>query len=277
MRLNVVDDSDPALISKKFWSHVKSKSKSTRIPKTVHYGQRFRRDCSEQAELFNEYFCNQFSEPSLYNIDIDFLPNGRFHDLRFHEFYVYLILKGTNPSKAPGPDGIHGIILKNCAGSLAKPITSLFNCSYVTGCISAEWKLASDVPVHKKDDKRSVENYRPISLTSLFMKVFENCIKTSLLTEVEGYFDRRQHGFLYEKSCTTQMVPFVDNLAVALNNKSRIDVIYFDFAKAFDTVSHDLILHKLKFLYNVDGLMLRFLKAYLEGCEQQVVIVGCKS
>ena len=277
MRLNVVNDSDPALISKKFWSHVKSKSKSTRIPETVHYGQRFRRDCSEQAELFNEYFCNQFSEPSLYNIDIDFLPNGRFHDLRFHEFDVYLILKGTNPSKAPGPDGIHGIILKNCAGSLAKPITSLFNCSYVTGCIPAEWKLASVVPVHKKDDKGSVENYRPISLTSLFMKVFENCIKTSLLTEVEGYFDRRQHGFLYGKSCATQMVPFVDNLAVALNNKSRIGVIYFDFAKAFDTVSHDLILHKLKFLYNVDGLMLRFLKAYLEGREQQVVIGGSKS
>ena len=143
MRLNVVDDSDPALISKKFWSHVKSKSKSTRIPETVHYGQRFRRDCSEQAELFNEYFCNQFSEPSLYNIGIDFLPNGRFHDLRFHEIDVYLILKGTNPSKAPGPDGIHGIILKNCASSLAKPITTLFNCSYVTGCIPAEWKLSS--------------------------------------------------------------------------------------------------------------------------------------
>ena len=159
MRLNVVDDSDPALISKKFWSHVKSKSKSTRIPETVHYGQRFRRNCSEQAKLFNEYFWNQFSEPSLYNIDIDFLPTCRFHDLRFHEFDVYLILKGTNTSKAPGPDGIHGIILKNCTSSLAKPITILFNCSYVTGCIPAEWKLVSVVLVHKKDDKRSVENY----------------------------------------------------------------------------------------------------------------------
>ena len=191
---------------------------------------------------------------------MDFLPNGRFHDLRFHEFDVYLILKGTNPNKTPGPNGIHGIILKNCASSLAKPITTLFNCSYTTGCIPAEWKLASVVPVHKKDDKRSVENYRPISLTSLFMKVFENCIKTSLLTEVEGYFDRRQHGFLYGKSHTTQMVPFVDNLAVALNNKSRIelDVIYSDFAKAFDIVSHDLILHKLKFR---------------EGREQQVLVV----
>ena len=45
-----------------------------------------------QAELFNKYFCNQFSENSLYNIGIDFLPNGRFHDLRFHEFDVYLMV-----------------------------------------------------------------------------------------------------------------------------------------------------------------------------------------
>ena len=73
------------------------------------------------------------------------------------------------------------------------------------------------------------------------------------------------------------MVPFIDNLAIALSSKSRIDIIYFDFAKAFDTVLHDLILQKLKYLYKVDGLMLTFFKSYLEGCEQQVVIGGCKS
>ncbi len=55
------------------------------------------------------------------------------------------------------------------------------------------------------------------------------------------------------------MVPFVDNLALALNYRSRVHVIYFDFEKAFDTVSHDIILHKLKNLYGVDGLMLRFM------------------
>ena len=52
------------------------------------------------------------------------------------------------------------------------------------------------------------------------------------------------------------MVTFIDNLAVALNNKSRVNIIYFDFAKAFDTVSHDLILRKLKYLYKIDGFML---------------------
>ncbi len=80
-------------------------------------------------------------------------------DLKFHVFDVYTILKDLNPSKAAGPDGIHGIVLKKCASRLAKPLSLMYNISYVTGCIPDEWKLASIVPVHKKGDKASVENY----------------------------------------------------------------------------------------------------------------------
>ena len=72
LRLNFVDDSDTALISKRFWTHVKSKSKSTRIPESVRYGNRFRNDPTDQANLFNEYFSDQFSEQSDYIIDIDY-------------------------------------------------------------------------------------------------------------------------------------------------------------------------------------------------------------
>ena len=233
---------------------MKSKCKSARIPETVHYEQRYRSNCSEQAEMFNEYFSKQFSEPSVYGTDIDFKNACALDNLQFHELDVLLILKSTNPSKAAGPDGIHGMILKNCACSLAKPLTMLFNQVYVTGCIPVERKLALVVPVHKKGDKASVENYRPISLMCLIMKVFEKCIKSSLYTECERFLDPRQHGFLDGKSCTTQMVPFIDNLAVALNNKSRVDIIYSDFAKAFDTVSHDLILRKLNICTKLTAL-----------------------
>ena len=73
------------------------------------------------------------------------------------------------------------------------------------------------------------------------------------------------------------MVPFTYDLTLTLNNKSKVDVIYFDFAKAFDSVSHDLILKKLKHEYKVDGLMLRFIKSYLQGRQQQVVIGGVAS
>ena len=278
MRLNVIDSSDPALISKKFWKHVKAKSKSTRIPETIRSGDRYRNKPIDQANLFNEYFYSQFSDASTHDVNIDIGRNEIcFMDLRFHAVDVFLILKGINSSKAAGPDGIDGIVLKNCAASLAKPLSLIFNTSFVTGCIPDEWKLASVVPVHKKNDKCCVDNYRPISLTSLVMKVFERCIHRELYSACLSHLDPRQHGFLIGKSCTTQMVPFIDDLSLALNNKIRSDIIYFDFAKAFDSVSHDLIFYKLKYLYGVDGLMLRFIKSYLQGRQQQVVVAGAVS
>ena len=277
MRLNVVDESDPTLISKKFWKYVKSKSKSSRIPETIRFKDRYRTKPLDQANLFNEFFYEQFSEESLYEIDMDMNQFDQFRDLKFHELDVLLLLKNVNSGKAAGPDGIHGMVLKNCAASLARPLTSLFNISFVTGCIPHEWKMASIVPVFKKEDKSSVENYRPISLTSLVMKVFEKCIRKELLTVTQNLLDPRQHGFVNDKSCTTQLIPFTYDLALGLNNKSKIDVIYFDFAKAFDSVSHDLILRKLKDSFGINGLMLRFIKSYLQGRQQEVVIGGVKS
>ena len=87
--------------------------------------------------------------------------NDRFFDVKFHELDVLLLLKDINASKTAGPDGIHGMVLKNCASTLAKPLTIMFNISFVTGNIPNEWKLASVVPVHKKDEKRSVEIIDP--------------------------------------------------------------------------------------------------------------------
>ena len=274
MRLNVEDDTDPSLISKKFWKYVKSKTKSTRIPETVWYKDKFRNDSQEQADLFNEFFFSQFSSESKYDIDISFNANDRFSSIKFHELDVLLLLKEINPSKAAGPDGLHGMVLKNCAAALSKPLTTLFNISYVTGCIPEDWKLASIVPIHKKGEKGSVDNYRPVSLTSLIMKVFEKCIKKELLAECEGLIDPRQHGFVNSKSCTTQMVPFIYDLEMNMNKKTKVVVVYFDFAKAFDSVSHDIILHKLKHNYKIDGMLLSFIKSYLKDRHQQVVIGG---
>ena len=153
----------------------------------------------------------------------------------------------------------------------------IFNTSFVTGCIPSEWKLALVVPVYKKGEKGCVDNYRPISLTCVVMKVFERCIQKELLCKYRNLIDPRQHGFVNDKSCTTQLIPFIDDLAVTLNNKSKSDIVYFDFAKAFDSVSHDLILKKLKNIYGVDGIILRFIKSYLRGREQQVTVKGAVS
>ena len=190
---------------------------------------------------------------------------------------VFDLLRKMNANKAAGPDGIQSKLIKMCAKGLAKPLTIIFNKSFKTGFIPKKWKLANVVPIFKKGEKSSVTNYRPISLTSLPMKVFEYCIRDLLMIKCKDLLKNNQHGFRQGKSCLTQLIPFVDRLSEALNNQSRVDVVYFDFAKAFDCVNHDLILKKLKCKFGIDGLLLQFLKNYLQDRMQQVVINGSVS
>ena len=276
MQSYVEDEYDPSLISKKFWKYLKSTSGGSRVPETVNYGSRFRNNPGGQSELFNEFFCDQFSEASNYDIDIDFSHDMEF-DIDFDFRRVRKLLKNVKPNKAAGPDNIHGKILKNCAVSLAYPLSLIFKTSYNSGMIPNDWKAANVVPVHKKGSKMSVENYRPISLTSLVMKLFERIISEELMIKCESQLRNNQHGFLPKKSCTTQLINFAESVAFGLNLSIRTDVVYFDFAKAFDSVNHDIILRKLKNNFKIDGTMLKFMVNYLQDRKQCVVIAGEKS
>ena len=72
METNLNDDEkDPALISKIFWTHLKSTNKSTRIPESMHYNSQYRNNPKDQATLSNQFFADQFSEASSHDIDID--------------------------------------------------------------------------------------------------------------------------------------------------------------------------------------------------------------
>ena len=272
MRDNLLgDDDDSNFITKKFWSYVKSNSNSHRIPELIHLHSTFRSDPADQTELFNTHFYNQFSEPSLYDIQVNHNNDAMF-EIDFRHTLIRRLLLNLNVNKAQGPDGIHGKILKNCAVNIAYPLSLLFKLSYSTSSIPDEWKLAHVVPVHKKGKRSNVENYRPISLTSIVMKTFEKIIRDEIMFRCIDKIDNRQHGFLPFKSCCTQMVGFCDSLAISLNKNIRSDVIYFDFSKAFDTVNHDLILNKLKLQYSIDGRLLKFLVNYLKDRKQLVVI-----
>ena len=278
MRDNLYNGDDPNLITKKFWSHVKSTSKSHRIPECIHRNNTFRNKPEDKAELFNTYFFDQFSCPSNYNIDIDW-SHDHSNDIDFSPSKIGRLLSNINSNKAHGPDGIHGQVLKHCARTLAFPLSLLFKLSYNTGFLPKEWKIANVVPVHKKGAKDDVENYRPISLTCLIMKTFERIIKDELLSRSQHLLDERQHGFLSQKSCTSNMALFSDNIVMSINDckTMSIDVVYFDFSKAFDSVNHDLMLQKLKQFYGIDGRLLKFIRNYLSGREQCVIMDSIKS
>ena len=91
------------LITLKNLSHVKSNSKPSRVPETMHLNNTFRNKLYEKAELINNYFYEKFSGPSVYNTHI-----------RVHKFLSNII-----SNKASGPGGIHGKVLKKYSESLA--------------------------------------------------------------------------------------------------------------------------------------------------------------
>ena len=262
------------MLTKKFWSHIQTSNKSTRIPEVVSCGTIATSDPTTKANLFNDYFRKQFSEPSSYDIDINFQNNCNF-DVDLSVSRIKSILSNLDINKAQCPDSINGTVLKHCSESLAYPLSKLFKPTYNVGCLPSEWKTSNIVPVHKKDNKSNVQNYHPFSFISLVIKVYERILYEGLLNRTESKIDQRQHGFLRNKSCNTNLLSFKNSIASSLHDKTGVDcsiLLYFDFAKAFDTVSHDLILNKLKLQYGIDGSLLKLLVNYLQGRKQRVVL-----
>ena len=163
LRNNLYDDNDTNLLSRKFWNYVKRASKSNRIPEVVSHNSTISHDTKTKADMFNKFFQDQFSNPSTYNIDINFDTDDEF-DIDFSPSRIETLLKGINTNKACGPDEIPGMVLKMCSRSLSCPLSIIYRLVYNTGSLLSQWKLTNIVPIHKKGDKKSVTNYRPISL-----------------------------------------------------------------------------------------------------------------
>ena len=129
----------------------------------------------------------------------------------------------------------------------------------------------------KKGVKENIENYRPISLTCITSKVMERIMYDELFSRTQHLIDSRQNGFLKNNSCAMNLTTLIESLSTNLLQNLPSDIIYFDFAKAFDTVNHDLILSKLKYQYKIDGRMLKFFNSYLKNRTQRVVLDNCTS
>ena len=270
IRDNLYCAEDNNIITKKFWAHVKSTSKSCRIPEIVRCKNEISSNTITKANMFNNFFYNQFSEPSTYDIEIGLEQDEEYID--FSTTRISQLLSDINVNKACGLDNIPGIVLKHCSTSISAPLSRLFHSIYNTGIVPNEWKKANVVPIHKKGDKGDITNYRPKSLTCIVAKIMERIIQDELLIRTRHLMNEHQHGFLANKSCTTNLIDLSDSINIDLHNKIGTDIIYFDFQKAFDTVKHDLILMKLRNQFNINGCLLRFISSYLKDRTQRVVL-----
>ena len=202
--------------------------------------------------MFNEYFYKQFSEPSHYETNIDF-TNDSYFDIDFSAARVKPLLDSLDINKAQGPDGINGSVLKNCSETLSYSLSILFNLVYNTDYTPQEWKVANVVPVYKKDDKNKVTNYRPISLTSLVMKVLERIIYDELLCRTINKIDTRQHGFIRNRSCNTNLLLFTESIARFLRKSTVSDLSlnsnYISTYKTVERIGHMISEFEIKIKY----------------------------
>ena len=138
------------------------------------------------------------------------------------------------------------------------------------------WKEANVTPVFKDGNAACVENYKPISLLCILSKVLERCVYNHIYHFISSRINKLQHGFQRQKNCSTQLIQVYHNILEALDKCNEIDIIYLDFTKAFDKVSHPLLLQKLE-EFGFRGRLMMWLGSYLSGRKHRVVLEGQQS
>ena len=177
-----------------------------------------------------------------------------------------------------GHDGISNKLLKCIKHELSKSLTLIINQMLTTGIFPESLKLSKITPIYKKGDRVFLENYRPISLLPTISKIFERVIHDQLY----DYFNSnnllatQQYGFRPQHSTEYAAVKLVDHTSSEMENQKIPTAVFIDLSKAFDTLSYDILLYKLKY-YGVTGTEFKLMQNYLSNRKQYVVFNHCNS
>ena len=239
-------------------------------------------DEKEKAEVLGSYFQSIYTEEETRSLELAAYclrsekNSESLEAITFTPRDVHDELQRINVAKSSGPDQLPGQLLKEGAEWIAEPLSQLFNKSMATGILAGDWTITNITPIHKKkNDKHSPGNYRPISLTSLVVKIAERIIhrKMSVFLEANGKLNPNQHGFRQKHSCQTQLLETVHQWANIINAGQSTHAVFIDFSKAFDTVPHERLLLKLDHV-GMRGPLLRWIRGFLTNRKQRVLIDG---
>ena len=188
------------------------------------------------------------------------------------------VIDSLDISKGTGPFSIPGAVLKALKSNLCYPLKEIINMSFATGIYPDQLKIAKVFPVFKKGDKLMVSNYRPISLLSNVNKIFEKLVYSRLYSflEIHNCIFELQFGFRAKHSTQHALASLTEMVKAALDDGHFACGIFVDFAKAFDTVDHNILLKKLEH-YGVRGIANDWFRSYLTNRKQYVSINGFDS
>ena len=187
-------------------------------------------------------------------------------------------LNALDPSGSVGPDGLHPVMLKRCSGALSLPLYLLFTKSLNSMSIPNVWRTSNIVPIYKKGSHSDPLNYRPISLTSVCSKTFERILADSIRQYLEdsNILSEAQYGFRPGRSVQDQLILTYEYVTQEYDAGRMVELVLFDFRKAFDLVPHGVLLNKLGDLGFGDPL-LGWLGDFLSERSMRVVVSGSTS
>ena len=287
--------------SKKLFSFLKNSRCDQQGTPPLKHDNILYSDTKTKANLFNQQFNSVFTpkEP----LSLSRLASMRVQDLKkagglpsdttldslqdsvtnmpeinISENGLMKLLQNLKPGKAAGPDKLKPLLLRELREEIAPIIQIIFDRSLKTGKLPADWMKANVMPVFKKGDKSLAANYRPISLTCILCKVLEHILASNIVKHLDGQgilYDL-QHGFREKRSCETQLIMLIEDLARNASVGKQTDIILLDFSMAFDKVNHSKLLWKLH-QYGIRGHVLNWVRAFLGSRSQRVVIEGEES
>ena len=185
-------------------------------------------------------------------------------------------LNALNLNKGAGPDELPPTFFYNCRDSLVIPLTRIFSISISSGKFPDLWKSARVVPIFKSGNKQDIENYRPISIISVLSKIFENIVSSFISDSFRNVISVSQHGFCSGRSTESNLFVYINDIFNAIEDGSEIHCIYTDFHKAFDSVDHTILIHKL-LLYGVRDPLLSWIQSYISHRLHFVQLMKFKS
>jgi hypothetical protein len=245
-----------------FFSNI-FKSKRQQIPTLVNNENEPCLSSQSKANILSQQFL------SIYAPEKEILERSKPNSISCQSIIIdtidiFRIIQDFKNKNNCSPDGIPEIFYKNCIHTLVNPLYYIFSYSSMSSQIPKIWKESIVCPIPKKGNSSNPADYRPISLLCPISKIMEEIVFNTLQSHVVRLWalPDEQHGFRKGRSVTSQLLETFNDFTSHLENKKCVDAIYFDFAKAFDTVPHNKLIQKLEDI-GISGSLLNWLIDYL--------------
>ena len=272
---------DTHTANKRFWSFIKhTRQDMTGIPNLLDDNGMEYTTPLTKAHALNQQFSSVFSKvtPTTLKDTTSRLLPPSYNPITITTAGISKLLCKLDPRKAPGPDNIIPRVLKELYFSIAPTLQVIYEIFYNDGVVPYDWLHANVCPIYKKGTRKAPLNYRPISLTCIACKIFEHIVTSSVMSHLDNQaiLVDNQHGFRRGRSCETQLTELTHDLLTSMHNGRQTDMIVMDFSKAFDKVSHNKLISSLH-EYGIDSTTLEWIRSFLSGRTQSVVVDGAES